>query len=157
MAVRERVDAGIVAEEARRVVAENVYMTLATVDADGRPWATPVWFATRNREDFFWVSRPGARHSRNLTATRAVGIVVFDSTAPVGEASAIYVEANAEEVGRDDRTNALAVFNECALAQGIRTWEEQMVVGASQFRLYRARASRVFVLDEHDGRVEVGE
>ena len=30
---------------ARRIIDANSYMTLATADADGRPWATPVWFA----------------------------------------------------------------------------------------------------------------
>jgi pyridoxine/pyridoxamine 5'-phosphate oxidase len=155
MAVEDSADAGTAADEAHRVVAANAYMTLATADAHGRPWATPVWFATRDRRDFVWVSRPGARHSRNIAATPAVGIVIFDSTVPVGGACAVYVEAVAEEVGPDDRAEALAVYNERAREQGIGSWDERKVVGAAQFRLYRARASRAYVLDEHDGRVEV--
>jgi nitroimidazol reductase NimA-like FMN-containing flavoprotein (pyridoxamine 5'-phosphate oxidase superfamily) len=157
MAVAEDAAASTVADEARRVLAANAYMTLATADSDGRPWATPVWFASRDLREFVWVSRPGARHSRNIAATSAVGIVVFDSAVPVGEASAVYVEAVAGEVGPDDRTTVLAVFNERAQRQGIDTWNEQKVVGPSQFRLFRARATQVYVLDEHDGRIEVGE
>jgi len=156
MAVAEGVDANVAADEARRVLAANAYMTLATADADGHTWATPVWFATRDLRDFVWVSRPGTKHSRNIAATPAVGIVVFDSAVPVGEASAVYVEAVAEEVGPGDRPDALAAFNKRAQEQGIDTWDERKVVGASQFRLFRARATRLFVLDEHDGRVEVG-
>jgi len=156
MAVAEGVDANVAADEARRVLAANAYLTLATADADGHPWATPVWFATRDLRDFVWVSRPGTKHSRNIAATPAVGIVVFDSAVPVGEASAVYVEAVAEEVGPDDRPDGLAAFNKRAQEQGIDTWDERKVVGASQFRLFRARAMRVYVLDEHDGRVEVG-
>ncbi|MCO1654129.1 pyridoxamine 5'-phosphate oxidase family protein [Pseudonocardia humida] len=155
MAVAESVDAGTAAAEARRVVAANTYMTLATADGDGRPWATPVWFADRDCAEFVWVSRPGARHSRNIAGRPAVGIAVFDSTVAVGGAAAVYAEAEAEEVGPDERAAALAVYNERAREQGIGSWDEQRVVGASQFRLYRARASRVYVLDEHDGRVEV--
>jgi len=155
MAVADGVDARTVAEEARRVVAANAYMTLATADADGQPWATPVWFATRDRRDFIWVSRPGARHSRNIAASPLVAIVVFDSTVTVGGASAVYVEAVAEEVGPGDRTETLVVFNERAREQGIDTWDERKVVGASQFRLYRARSTQVYVLDEHDGRIDV--
>jgi nitroimidazol reductase NimA-like FMN-containing flavoprotein (pyridoxamine 5'-phosphate oxidase superfamily) len=156
MAVADDADSRTAAEEARRVLAANAYMTLATVDADGRPWATPVWFATRDLRDFVWVSRPGARHSRNIAAASTVGIVVFDSAVPVGGGSAVYVEAVAEEVGPDDRTDVLTAFNERAHEQGIDTWDERKVVGASQFRLYRARATKLYVLDEHDGRVEVG-
>jgi predicted pyridoxine 5'-phosphate oxidase superfamily flavin-nucleotide-binding protein len=37
------------AECARRIIDANSYATLATADADGRPWATPVWFAERDR------------------------------------------------------------------------------------------------------------
>ena len=155
MAVADGVDARTVADEARRVVAANAYMTLATADAGGQPWATPVWFATRDHRHFIWVSRPGARHSRNIAASPLVAIVVFDSTVPVGGASAVYVEAVAEEVGPDDRTEALVVFNERAREQGIDTWDERKVVGASQFRLYRACSTQVYVLDEHDGRIDV--
>jgi pyridoxine/pyridoxamine 5'-phosphate oxidase len=158
MAVGESVDAGTAAEEACRVVAANAYMTLATADADGRPWATPVWFAALGCADFVWVSRPGTRHSANIAGRSAVGIVVFDSTVAVGGAAAVYVEADASEVGPEDgaaRAAALAVYNGRAQEQGIGSWSERDVSGAAQFRIYRARASRVYVLDEHDGRVEV--
>jgi pyridoxine/pyridoxamine 5'-phosphate oxidase len=155
MAVGESVDVGTAADEARRVVAANAYMTLATADADGRPWATPVWFAALDCADFVWVSRPGARHSANIAGRSAVGIGV-DSTVAVGGAAAVYVEAEAEEVGPDDRAAALAVFNGRAQEQGIGSWSERDVSRAAQFRIYRARASRVYVLDEHDGRVEAG-
>ncbi|GAA1211669.1 pyridoxamine 5'-phosphate oxidase family protein [Pseudonocardia alaniniphila] len=155
MAVGESVDAGTAADEARRVVAANTYMTLATADADGRPWATPVWFAALDCADFVWVSRPGARHSANIAGRAAVGIVVFDSTVAVGEAAAVYVEAEAEEVGPGDRAAALAVYNGRTQKQGIGSWSERDVSGAAQFRIYRARTTRVYVLDEHDGRVEV--
>jgi nitroimidazol reductase NimA-like FMN-containing flavoprotein (pyridoxamine 5'-phosphate oxidase superfamily) len=155
MAVPDGMDPGRAIDQARRVLTANAYMTLATTGLDRQPWATPVWFADRDRIDFVWVSRPAARHSVNIAANPAVAIVVFDSTAPVAEAAAVYVQAIAGEVGPDDRSDMLAVFNERAREQGIDRWDERKVVEPSQFRLYRARASRVFVLDEHDGRVEV--
>ena len=51
---------------ARGVIDANAYMTLATADGDGRPWASPVWFAHHGYTNSYWVSRPDARHSRNL-------------------------------------------------------------------------------------------
>ncbi|MEN3265406.1 hypothetical protein [Pseudonocardia sp.] len=74
----------------------------------------------------------------------------------VGGAAAVYIEAEAERSAPSDRAAALAVFNGRAQEQGIGSWSERDVSGAAQFRIYRARASRVYVLDEHDGRVEVG-
>jgi nitroimidazol reductase NimA-like FMN-containing flavoprotein (pyridoxamine 5'-phosphate oxidase superfamily) len=155
MAVGTGADADAALDEVRAVVAANAYMTLATADGDGRPWATPVWFAPSDLKEFVWVSRPGARHSRNIATRPAVGIAIFDSTVAVGGAAAVYVEAEAAEVAPGDRAAALAVYNVRTQEQDIGSWDEQKVVGDSQFRLYRARASRVYVLDEHDGRVEV--
>ena len=51
---------------ARRIVDANMYMTLATADADGRPWVSPVWYAPVTYAEFLWVSSPEARHSRNI-------------------------------------------------------------------------------------------
>src|SRR6266540_1488710 len=69
---------------ARDIIDSNRYMTLATADGDGRPWAAPVWYAHEGYSDFLWVSRPEARHSRNLTSRPGLAIVIFDSTVPVG-------------------------------------------------------------------------
>jgi predicted pyridoxine 5'-phosphate oxidase superfamily flavin-nucleotide-binding protein len=41
--------------EARRIVSENSYLTLATADADGTPWANPVWFAAHGLDERFLV------------------------------------------------------------------------------------------------------
>ena len=50
---------------AREIVDANLFMTLATADSDGRPWASPVYFSPAGYREFFWISEPGARHSRN--------------------------------------------------------------------------------------------
>jgi nitroimidazol reductase NimA-like FMN-containing flavoprotein (pyridoxamine 5'-phosphate oxidase superfamily) len=73
----------------REIVESNLYVTLATADAEGRPWASPVWFAHEGYRDFLWVSRPGARHSRNLAARPELALVIFDSTAAEGDAAAV--------------------------------------------------------------------
>jgi len=52
--------------QARQIIDANSYIVLATANGDGRPWATPVWFAHDGYRDFYWISRPGARHSGNL-------------------------------------------------------------------------------------------
>jgi pyridoxamine 5'-phosphate oxidase-like protein len=51
------------------------YLVLATADATGRPWSTPVYFAHLDFAEFFWVSPPGAAHSRNIAVRPEVGIV----------------------------------------------------------------------------------
>ena len=89
------------------LVTASRYMVLATADADGVPWASPVWFATEDGRAFYWVSDPNARHSRNIAARPEIAIVIFDSTVTPGDAAAVYMEARAEQVGAD----GLDVFN----------------------------------------------
>lgn len=140
---------------AREIIDANRYMTLATADGGGRPWASPVWYAHQGYTDLYWVSRPGARHSRNLAVRPEVGIVIFDSTAREGDGQAVYVEALAEELDGAERDEGIAVFSRRSEAGGSAPWGVADVSGAAQFRLYRARASAHFVLADNDERLTV--
>jgi hypothetical protein len=140
---------------ARRVIDANVYMTLATADREGRPWAAPVWFAHEGYTRFAWVSKPGARHSVNLTERPEVGIVVFDSTVGRGDAEAVYAEAEAEEVGGSDDERWIDVFNRRSEALGWPSWSVGDVREPARLRLYLATASALFVLGSGDERVPV--
>lgn len=102
-------DADLV-DRVRRVVEDNRYLVLGTADEAGRPWAAPVFYAADACRAFHWISSPDVRHSRNLAARPEVGIVIFDSTAPVGtgDQGAVYMEAVAAEVAADDLDDAVA-------------------------------------------------
>ena len=69
---------------AREIVDSNLFMTLATADAEGRPWATPVYFTPHEYREFFWMSEPGSRHSRHVSARPEVSIVIFNVLDPAG-------------------------------------------------------------------------
>jgi pyridoxine/pyridoxamine 5'-phosphate oxidase len=140
---------------AREIIDANQYMTLATADGDGRPWATPVWFAHQGYTDLFWVSRPDARHSRNLAVRPEVGIVIFDSTVPAGSGQAVYVEALAGELEEAGREQGIAIFSRRSEAHGAGRWGVADVTGRAPFRLYRARASAHFVLTGNDQRLPI--
>jgi nitroimidazol reductase NimA-like FMN-containing flavoprotein (pyridoxamine 5'-phosphate oxidase superfamily) len=140
---------------ARRIIDANNYLTLATADADGTPWATPVWFAYERYTDFLWLSRTSTRHSANIARRPEVGIVVFDSTVPIGAGQAVYVEAAAGPVPADGVAAAVEVYSARSVAAGGRPWQVADVVAPASFRLFRARATAHYVLDEHDSRVPV--
>ncbi len=142
-------------ESARAIIDANQYMTLATADGDGRPWASPVWFAHADYTTFYWVSRPGARHSRNLEVRPQLAIVIFDSTVPEGDAQAVYLEAEAERVADAERTHGIEVFSRRSKARGLEEWTISNISPPAALRLYRATASTHFLLDAHDGRVPV--
>ncbi|MDX3108825.1 pyridoxamine 5'-phosphate oxidase family protein [Nonomuraea angiospora] len=92
-----------------RLLGDSRYLVLATADRQGRPWATPVFFAARDEDRLVWVSAPGSRHSRNIAERPDVAITVFDSHAPIGGAEALYLEATAGLA--DDPAAALTILN----------------------------------------------
>ena len=140
---------------AKRIVDDNVYMTLATADADGRPWASPVWFAHDDYTRFVWVSKPEARHSRNLETRPQVGIVIFDSTVGQGEAEAVYIEGEARRLGSAEEERAIAIFNRRSEALGWPSWTVEDVRPPAALRLYGASASALSVLGPGDERIAV--
>ena len=140
---------------ARDIIDSNAYMTLATADENGRPWASPVWYAAEGYAHFYWVSSPEARHSRNLDARPEVGVVIFDSQAPVGTGQGVYMSAIAEELAGTELDLGIGVFSRRSQAHGAGGWTREDVTPPARHRLYRATASEHYVLDDKDRRTLV--
>jgi nitroimidazol reductase NimA-like FMN-containing flavoprotein (pyridoxamine 5'-phosphate oxidase superfamily) len=139
---------------ARVIIDGNGYMTLATADADGLPWASPVWYAPASYREFFWVSKPGARHSQNIAVRPDLGIVIFDSTVPISTGKAVYLAARAEQVtAAAEIERGMSVFSRRSLERGGRVWTPDDVALDARLRLYRATASEQFVLSPEDERL----
>jgi nitroimidazol reductase NimA-like FMN-containing flavoprotein (pyridoxamine 5'-phosphate oxidase superfamily) len=140
------------AAKARAVIDDGVFMTLATADADGVPWASPVWFAPDGYSELLWVSDPNARHSRNIAVRPQIAIVIFDSRQTPGDGLAVYMEARAEQVGAD----RLEAFNARSVVQGLSEWGPEKVLEPARHRLYHAVVSQHWVLrDDIDERVPI--
>ena len=140
---------------ARAVIDANTYMTLGTADEDGRPWVSPVWFAHAGYREFFWVSSPQVRHSRNLAARPELAIVIYDSQVPESSAEAVYISATAEQLADEELERGIEVFARKSEADGLRPWSRADVEGSAKHRLYRAVASEHYSLNDRDERVPV--
>jgi hypothetical protein len=140
---------------ARAILDANLYMTLATADADGRPWVSPVYYASEDFTHFYWVSRPGSTHSRNLVERARASIVVFDSRQPVNTGQAVYIAAVAKQLHGDELQRGIEVFSRASVADGAGEFRPEDVGGESALRLYGATASEWWMLDGHDQRVPV--
>jgi hypothetical protein len=141
-------------ELAREIIDGNRYLTLATADESGLPWASPVWYAHAGYREFFWVSKPEARHSRNLAARPEVGVAIFDSHVP-GTGRSVYMEAIAEQLEDGDLERGMEIFNSRSAAQELPVWALDDVRPPARHRLYRASAGAQFVLDSFDQRLPV--
>jgi nitroimidazol reductase NimA-like FMN-containing flavoprotein (pyridoxamine 5'-phosphate oxidase superfamily) len=140
---------------ARAIIDANRYMTLGTADASGVPWVSPVWFATEDYRAFFWVSDPEARHSRNVTRRPRIGVVIFDSQVPVGDAQAVYLAADAEQLTGEELERGIEVFSRRSEAQGLARWTRADVLPPARPRLYRATVAEHSVLGPGDRRLPV--
>jgi len=140
---------------AREIIDANLYMVLGTADEAGRPWAAPLYFAESGYREFFWVSRPERRHSRNLAERNEVSIVIFDSTVPINMGGGVYMAAVARELGPDEWTDPLAVYSRRAIAHGGGELGPDDVSPPAPLRLYQASAVDQYVLDENDDRLPV--
>jgi nitroimidazol reductase NimA-like FMN-containing flavoprotein (pyridoxamine 5'-phosphate oxidase superfamily) len=134
-------------EIAERILAANLYMTLATADGSGVPWASPVWYApSPDRTELYWVSRPGTRHSRNLAVRPELAIVIFDSTVPVYTGQAVYNDAVGAIVPDEELESAMGVFAERSREEG-EEWTVAEVQEPAELRLYRAVVCERWILD----------
>jgi nitroimidazol reductase NimA-like FMN-containing flavoprotein (pyridoxamine 5'-phosphate oxidase superfamily) len=149
------------ADIARRLIRENLYLTLATADAAGSPWVSPVFYVAAEDEHFYWVSSPEARHSRNLAERAEVSMVIFDSRVRVGEAQAVYISGRAGEVSGAAIEQSVQVYSRGSELRGAAEWTVEHVRAPAVHRLYRATATAFSVLDSighsrpGDQRIEV--
>jgi nitroimidazol reductase NimA-like FMN-containing flavoprotein (pyridoxamine 5'-phosphate oxidase superfamily) len=140
---------------ARAIIEAGRYMTLGTADEPGLPWVSPVWYAPAEYRQFFWVSSPEARHSRNIAARPQVSVVIFDSQAPIGTGQGVYMSGAAEELAANELERGIAIFSRRSEAHGARAWTREDVQSPARHRLYRFVASEHFVLTDGDRRTQV--
>jgi hypothetical protein len=132
---------------ARSIIESNLYMVLGTADESGQPWVSPVYYASDGYADFYWVSSPDARHSRNLAARPHIRIVVFDSQVPIDTGQGVYMAAIAEELTGTEVDRGIGIFSRSSLGHGGSEWRLEDVEAPSPYRLYRATATEHSVLD----------
>ena len=119
---------------ARYVIDTNPYLVLGTVDADGAPRVSPVFFGVDEYRDFYWVSSPEATHSVNLERQPAVSAVIYDSTVRVGHGRAVYLTGRARRVPEAELADRCGVaFREIA---GGRGFAPRDLSGSATLRLY---------------------
>ena len=129
------------------IIAASRYLVLATADAAGRPWSSPVYFAHIGLAEFFWVSSPEVTHSRNIAVRPEVGIVVFDSQVAIGTGQGVYMSAVAELIeGGAETTRGIEAFSRRSVVHGGREWTSEDVRPGAGLRLYRATADAHWIL-----------
>jgi hypothetical protein len=133
------------AATARAIIDANVYMTLGTADASGRPAVSPVYFAASGYREFYWMSSLEATQCRNIEVRPEISIVIFDSRIPVGTGQAVYMSATAGPVPEDEIDRCMEIYPGPP-ERGARQISAELVRPPYLYRLYRATVAQHSVL-----------
>jgi nitroimidazol reductase NimA-like FMN-containing flavoprotein (pyridoxamine 5'-phosphate oxidase superfamily) len=142
----------------REIINANMYMVLGTADESGGPWVSPVYYAAAGFTEFYWVSSPDVRHSRNIAVRSRISIVIFNSQAVIGTGQAVYMSAVAEQLTGSDLDRGIEIFSRTSLGHGGHEWKREDVQAPALYRIYRAVVSEHWMLDpvnRPDHRVQV--
>ena len=90
------------------------------------------------------MSSPDSEHSLNVARNPNVSIAIFDSSVPIGGASAVYFRAHAEEVPDDELDRCAALYS--GRLPELRTFTPDELRAPADLRLYRARATEHWLL-----------
>jgi len=137
---------------ARAIIDSTLYMVLGSADESGQPWVSPVYFTASEYKEFYWISSPEAKHSRNIAKRSQISIVIFNSQVSVGKAEAVYISAAAEELTDRDLERGLVIYNgrfPDPARHGVQDIKLEEVCPPGLYRLYRAVALEHWVLDPY--------
>lgn len=135
---------------AKAIIDSTLYKVLGTADESGGPWVSPVYFTASQYKEFYWISSPETRHSRNIAQRSQISIVIFNSHTPVGKAQAVYMSAAAEDLNGSDLERCLVIYNgrfPDPARHSVQDTRLEEVCPPGLYRLYRAVALEHWVLD----------
>ncbi len=131
-------------EHAEEIISSNIYMTIATASENGKPWASPVFFAHDEDFNLYWVSYKEATHSRNIHGRKEIGIVVFDSTLPEGKGEGIYFDAVAKALDDDNEIRkAMEILSARVTIEDFKIKRIEDVTVQGAWRVYKAEPHEI--------------
>lgn len=92
---------------------EQSTMALATAgEKDGRPQVAPLFFASDDDFNLYWISSPDSRHSRNIADWNDVAATIYAHTWEWAGIKGVQIEGDALPVTDEDgeRQRALALY-----------------------------------------------
>jgi len=86
-------------EKALRVLNEVKYLTLATLNDDGSPWVSTLFFAFDKDLNFYWASKKDCLHSSNINRDpRVAANIYWLGHDGEDDVDALYIKAQAHEI-----------------------------------------------------------
>ncbi len=129
--------------QAKQIIADNLYMTVAVADKSGSPWIFNAYFVNDRKYNLYWYSSRKTLHSQILQSNPQAAIVIFNSQATGDETDAVYFKAKTSEVkNKKELLKGLSLYARklyqkktdiSRFVKGISDFK-----GLSELRLYKA-------------------
>jgi len=133
-------------QRARRLIDENLHMTIATRDPAGAPWCRRVLYAPDEAYDLYWISAKSARHSQNIRSNPFVSIMIYEISQ--GH-DAAYIAGRAVELDERREVERAAEIIRRRQPPGPSVIEDpSALLGEGSQRIYRASPRTIEVRRE---------
>jgi uncharacterized protein YhbP (UPF0306 family) len=92
------------------LLSETQTLTLSTLDRDGKPRATPLFFAYDHQVSLFFLSDHDSQHCRNLEHEPSAAAAVYPSVSDWRELRGLQIKGLAFPLADPEREPALALY-----------------------------------------------
>jgi len=130
-------------KRARYLLKNARHIAMATVNEDGSPHNTPLFFIRDDALDYvYWASHPDSLHCQNALRTGQVFFALYESDAGGG----LFIKANeSKELALQDLAAALSVHNAMRAKEGKEPLPLSHYSEESPQRMYRAKPTHFYV------------
>ena len=79
---------------AKRIIKDNIYLTLSTTDGTD-PWAATLQYVVDEQYNFYFISSPDSLHAQHIQENPNVTFTIYDSRQPSGTGEGIQASGKA--------------------------------------------------------------
>ena len=128
---------------AKELLATSKHAAIATVNEDGSPHNTPVYFMYDSKlEYFYWGSHPESIHSLNILRTGKIFIVLYDAIKRGG----LFIKGeDVHAVSGEELKEALNIHNLFRIKEGSEPLEISYYEGNNPQRMWKAKMTNFWV------------
>lgn len=95
---------------AQQIVLTNNYMTIASTDLNGNPWASVVAYAFDNKYNFYFISMKTSKHAQQITQNNKIVVVIFDSRQLLMDGVGLQIEGICNKVNFRELPKAIKTY-----------------------------------------------
>ena len=140
------------AQMARKIMQENIYLSLGTYSTKSGPWVSPLYYCVDKNYNFYYASQLTSVHAKNIFQNSSISFAIFDSQVPEGMGRGVQIAGKASLVKKSELKDALKVYKSKFLSPELLSDKN------APYKLFRLTPKQIFVRDPEanvDRRVRV--